>query len=36
MRDLLEKDERPRLIVVENVVGMLYGENPARLFEAPD
>jgi DNA (cytosine-5)-methyltransferase 1 len=34
MRDLLEKDERPRLIVVENVVGMLYGENPARLFEA--
>ena len=34
MRDLLEKDERPRLVVVENVVGMLYGENPARLFEA--
>ena len=34
MRDLLETDERPRLIVIENVLGMLYGENPARLFEA--
>ena len=34
MRSLLENNERPPLIVIENVVGMLYGENPAKLFEA--
>ena len=36
MRDLLEIDERPRLIVVENVVGMLYGENPGEALRSPD
>ena len=34
MRDLLDQGDRPPLIVVENVVGMLYGDNFQVLCES--
>ena len=34
MRDLLDGDERPPIVVIENVVGALSGQNPMILFEA--
>jgi DNA (cytosine-5)-methyltransferase 1 len=34
MRDLLDRGDRPPLLVIENVTGLLYGDNFAGLCEA--